>query len=103
MAIRFIKVRNKREWVCDICRKCGDPNCCSDNSAKWIKRLELTTNAERDALDKATSGGGSGAYEGLRLTDYGGEFALCNNCFAEWSKKTEHEIANNIGVIKGKI
>ena len=100
MAIKWIKVKNKREWVCDICRKCGDLDCCGDDSAKWVKRLKLTTNAERDAQDKASWGEGTGPYEGLSLTDCGGEFALCNNCFTEWSKKAEHEIITNIRAMR---
>ena len=25
---KWIKSKNSKEWICDICGECGDPKCC---------------------------------------------------------------------------
>lgn len=98
MAMKWRRVRNKQEWVCDLCRKCADKDCrcCGTEIAKWIKRLELTTNRERDALNEAVWGENAGVYQGTTLSDYGDEFSLCDSCFDEWSEKAEAAVRNNL-------
>lgn len=98
MAMKWRRVRNKQEWVCDLCRKCAAEDCrnCGKDIAKWFKRLDLTTNAERDALDKARWGEGSGVYQGSLLTDVAGEFCLCDSCFDEWREKAETAVKNKL-------
>jgi len=87
--MKWRKVRNKTEWVCDVCRKCGDESCCEDSAPKWIKHLELTTNRERDALSAACWDVDAGPRQGLTVSDWGEEFALCSNCWDVWQPRTE--------------
>ena len=98
MAMKWRRVRNKQEWVCDLCRKCADEDCrsCGTEIAKWFKRLDLTTNAERDALNEAVWGENAGVYQGTTLSDYGDEFCLCDSCFDEWREKAETAIKNKL-------
>lgn len=28
MGAKYHKVENNKEWICDVCNKCGDPKCC---------------------------------------------------------------------------
>ena len=86
--IKWRKVRNKAEWVCDVCRTCGDESCYS-SAAEWIKRLELTTNRERDALHDARWAADAGPLQGLTVIDSDDEFALCNACWDTWQPRIE--------------
>ena len=86
--IKWRRVRNKAQWVCDICRTCGDESCC-DSAAEWIKRLELTTNRERDALHDARWAADAGPLQGLTVIDSNDEFALCNACWDAWQPQAE--------------
>lgn len=96
MAMKWRKVRNKAEWVCDVCMTCGDPKCCS-KPAKWLKRLELTTNAERDAQNDAVWAEDAGQkLHGEKLTDLGGELALCDACFDEWQPRADQAIQESL-------
>lgn len=87
--IKWRRVRNKAQWVCDICRTCGDESCCEDSPAEWIKRLELTTNRERDALHDARWGADAGPRQGSAVIDWDDQLCLCNACWDAWQPRTE--------------
>ena len=86
---KWRRVRDKAQWACDICRKCGDESCCGNRAAKWIKRLELTTNRGLDAMRNALWGGEDGVRSGSTVLDWDDEFALCNACWDTWQPRTE--------------
>ena len=60
--MKWVKVKNKKEWACDVCRTCGDPACC-DTPAKWIKHPAVRVPKGR-----------------LLGEDYMSDLALCEKC-----------------------
>lgn len=64
---KWVKVRNKEEWTCDVCRICGDKKCC-ERPAKWLKHPNVRL---------------SPAQKSLRFSHEGhiSDIALCDLCF----------------------
>ena len=56
---KWVKVRKKKEWSCDVCRTCGDPRCCTP-PVKWLKHPNIALL---------------------------GDVALCNLCFDNHKEK----------------
>jgi len=65
--MRWVKVRDKKNWACDNCGTCGDNMCCSP-PAKWLKHPNVypPKNLTR---------------RGLRYEGSLGDLALCDKCF----------------------
>ena len=53
--MKWVKVRNKKEWVCSVCRTCGDNMCCS-TPAKWIKHPNVYSLCDISLCDKCFDG-----------------------------------------------
>jgi len=64
--MKWVKVKNKKEWVCDVCGTCGDYECCA-SPAKWLKHPNVY--ARRSDINATLS------------VDVQGDFTLCDKCF----------------------
>jgi hypothetical protein len=76
--MKWVKVRNKKEWACDACRTCGDNACCS-TPAKWIKHPNVYPPKTFRFR-----------YEGSL-----GDLALCDKCFDANHERLVKEFMEN--------
>ena len=60
--MKWVKVKNKKEWACDVCGICGDPECCA-SPVKWLKHPNVYARL-------------------MRIGDVlVGDLSLCDKCF----------------------
>ena len=77
--MRWVKVRDKKNWVCDNCSPCGDPEA-SKPPAKWIKHPNVYPPKDLFRF----------RYEGSI-----GDLALCDKCFDENHERLVKEFKEN--------
>lgn len=62
--MKWVKVKNKKEWVCDVCGICGDPECCA-SPVKWLKHPNVSASTPPVIVDLVEAG----------------DISLCDKCF----------------------
>ncbi len=81
--MKWVKVKNKKEWACDVCGICGDHECCAA-PAKWLKHPNVYARRER----------------GLRIGSVVGDISLCDRCFDGHHERILKEIGRTNENIK---